>query len=131
MVDTNIVHKVEPATVLKIYNTLRLLGFNTRLAGTTLINKVLQILISTNDEFFKLNDVYDIIVLSSNGKFTNKIIREHIRYAINSRDNTKKNFKNVFGYDYDEYIFSNKYFIMEMLRLFIKGEKNKEIIFPY
>ena len=48
-------------------------------------------------------------------------IRSSIRYAIDSRGIKKceKNFEKIFGYEYNESIFTNKNFIEELLRIIL------------
>lgn len=110
---------IKNSTNLDIYRILRLLGLRSKHNGTTLLNKTLIVLLNTNDDYFNLEDIFTSISLSSNGKLNNKTIRESIRYAIDNRDESKSkdNFEKIFGYEYDEYIFTNKDLIKEILRI--------------
>ena len=101
-----------------IYNILRDLGLNTTLKGTKLLNKAVQIVINSNDEFIVIEDVYNQLTL--NFKSLNGVqIRNAIKYAIDNRDEqkSKNNFKQIFGYQYDDYYFTNKTLIEEIARV--------------
>lgn len=101
-----------------IYNILRALGLNTTLKGTKLLNKAIQIVLNSNDEFIVIEDVYSQLTL--NCKSLNGVqIRNAIKYAINNRDaqKSKNNFKQIFGYQYDDYYFTNKTLIEEIARV--------------
>lgn len=104
-----------PKQVIKIYNILRSLGLNMSLKGSKLLNKAIQIMTSNNDEFITSTDIYSIIS-KEYCHSTPKQIKNHISYSLNSRVKEKsiKNFKNIFGFDYDEYIFTNKTIIEEI-----------------
>lgn len=106
--------------VLEIYNILRKLGIKTSNQGAKLIYLAIVIIINYNIEFIKLEDIYEII--SKQVKNMNKFqIRRSIQYAIDSRDIKKceKNFEIIFGYEYNESIFTNKNFIEELLRIIL------------
>ena len=101
----------------EIYNILRKLGIKTSNQGAKLIYLAIVIIINSDMEFIKLEDIYEII--SKQIKSMNKFqIRRSIQYAIDSRDIKKceKNFEMVFGYEYDKNIFTNKNFIDELIR---------------
>lgn len=103
--------------VLEIYNILRKLGIKTSNQGAKLIYLAIVIIINYNIEFIKLEDIYELI--SKQIKNMNKFqIRRSIQYAIDNRDIKKceKNFEIIFGYEYNESIFTNKSFIEELLR---------------
>ena len=50
---------------------------------------------------------------------TPKQVKNDISYALNSRveEKTIKNFEKVFGFEYDEYLFTNKTIIEEVCRV--------------
>ncbi len=107
--------------VLEIYNILRKLGIKTSNQGAKLIYLAIVIIINYNIEFIKLEDIYEII--SKQIKNMNKFqIRRSIQYAIDSRDIKKceKNFEIIFGYEYNENIFTNKSFIEELILNILK-----------
>ena len=109
---------ISSKNVILIYNVLRALGLNTTLKGTKLLNKAIQIVINSNDEFIVIEDVYNQLTL--NFKSLNGIqIRNAIKYAIDNRDEqkSKNNFEQIFGYQYDEYYFTNKILIEEIARV--------------
>ncbi len=100
-----------------IYNTIRRLGLRPNHRGTILIVKAVQ-LINNNSEIIKIKDIYRNIS-ENNKNFTPEQIRIAIKYAIDHRNEKKsiENFKEIFGYDYDEEIFSNKDFLEEIARV--------------
>ena len=107
---------ISSKNVILIYNVLRALGLNTTLKGTKLLNKAIQIVINSNDEFIVIEDVYNQLTL--NFKSLNGIqIRNAIKYAIDNRDEqkSKNNFEQIFGYQYDD--FTNKILIEEIARV--------------
>ena len=109
---------ISSKNVILIYNVLRALGLNTTLKGTKLLNKAIQIVINSNDEFIVIEDVYNQLTL--NFKSLNGTqIRNAIKYAIDNRDEqkSKNNFEQIFGYQYDDYYFTNKILIEEIARV--------------
>ena len=113
--------------VILINNILRDLGLVTSLKGTKLLNKAIQIVIQSNDEFIIFEDVYKQISLEYS-YFNSSQIRNSIKYAIDTRDENKSklNFEKIFGYKYDEYYFTNKNIIEEIAR--VVKYKNYKII---
>ena len=105
------------ATIL-IYNILRDLGLTPTLKGTKLLNKAIQIVIKSNDEFIIFEDIYKEIALNYMG-FNSVQIRNVIKYAIDTRNEQKSiaNFEKIFGYKYDRYYFTNKIIIEEIARI--------------
>ena len=105
------------ATIL-IYNILRDLGLIPTLKGTKLLNKAIQIVIKSNDEFIIFEDIYEEIALNYMG-FNSVQIRNVIKYAIDTRNEKKSiaNFEKIFGYKYDKYYFTNKIIIEEIARV--------------
>ena len=105
------------ATIL-IYNILRDLGLIPTLKGTKLLNKAIQIVIKSNDEFIIFEDIYKEIALNYMG-FNSVQIRNVIKYAIDTRNEQKSiaNFEKIFGYKYDKYYFTNKTIIEEIARV--------------
>ena len=109
---------IESQIVLLIYNTIRALGLNTSLIGTKLLNKVIQIIIKSNNEFYCLEDIYSQLVIYY-PKYSHSQIRNSIKYALDNRNISlcKKNFEKIFGFEYDKYIFVNKIIIDEILNV--------------
>lgn len=105
------------ATIL-IYNILRDLELIPTLKGTKLLNKAIQIVIKSNDEFIIFEDIYEEIALNYMG-FNSVQIRNVIKYAIDTRNEQKSiaNFEKIFGYKYDKYYFTNKIIIEEIARV--------------
>ena len=103
-----------------IYNILRELGFIPTLKGTKLLNKAIQIVINSDNEFIVIEDIYNQIALNYEG-FTSMQIRNAIKYAIDTRNEQKSisNFEKIFGYKYDKYYFTNKIIIEEVARVVI------------
>ena len=98
----------------EIYNILRKLGIKTSNQGAKLIYLAIVIIINSDMEFIKLEDIYELI--SKQSKFQ---IRRAIQYAIDSRNKKRceKNFEIIFGYEYDKSIFTNKSFVDELSRI--------------
>lgn len=109
-----------------IYNILRDLGLMPTLKGTKFLNKAVQIVLNSNNEFIVLEDVYKKIALNYIN-FNSIQVRNAIKYAIDNRDEKKSivNFEKVFGYKYDSYLFTNKVIIEEIARVI----KNKQCIY--
>jgi hypothetical protein len=112
----NIVNSISPQQVLSINNKLRSLGLNPALKGTKFINKAIQLLLISDDDFYVLEDIYDTIA-SNCPSFNSAQIRNAIKYSLDHRneDLSFKNFEKIFGFEYDEYIFTNKNFIEEFI----------------
>ena len=104
---------------LKAYNLVKLLGFKTSHNGVTFIYLAILIIMSTNKDLLIIEDVYSAISKQL-GNVNKSQIRRSIQYSIDSRNKRKseKNFERVFGYKYDQNIFTNKTFIEEITRLF-------------
>lgn len=99
----------------EIYNKLRLLGIKTSNQGAKLIYLAVLIIINSNCDLIKTEEVYSIISEQLKN-ISNVQIRRSIQYAIDSRNKRKSenNFEKIFGFEYDEYIFTNKNFIDEI-----------------
>lgn len=109
---------IKSSKYYEINSTLRLLGLRTNMNGTKLIRKCIYYIISSNDEFYMLEDVFQKIILNY-PKLNSKQIRSEIGYALNSRNErlSKKNFEKIFGYEYDSFIFTPKSFIDEIVNI--------------
>ena len=109
---------IKPKQIITIFNILRDIGLNTSHRGTKYINKAVQILITTDNDIIKAKDIYNSI---SNyySDITPKQVKNDISYALNSRteEKAKKNFEKVFGFEYDQYYFTNKTIIEEIARV--------------
>ena len=113
--DTN---KISNKQVLAIRNISRSLGLSTGLTGTRLINKVVQILVIKDLEIIVLEDIYkEISTYYPNIKPVQ--VRKHIVYALQHRDYNKSenNFKEIFGFEHDEYYFEPKVFMEEIANI--------------
>ena len=115
---TNINIAIKPKQIITIFNILRDIGLNTSHRGTKYINKAVQILVTTDNDIIKAKDIYNSI---SNyySNITPKQVKNDISYALNSRieEKAKKNFEKVFGFEYDQYYFTNKTIIEEIARV--------------
>lgn len=113
---------IESKQVLNINHKLRSLGFNFNLIGTKLINKTIQLVILSRNEFYVLEDILDELI-KIYPTFNKIQIRMAIKYALDHRNEklTKKNFENIFGYEYDEEIFTTKEFIDEFVYMIIES----------
>lgn len=109
---------IKPKQIITIFNILRDIGLNTSHRGTKYINKAIQILVTTDNDIIKAKDIYNSI---SNyySNITPKQVKNDISYALNSRieEKAKKNFEKVFGFEYDQYYFTNKTIIEEIARV--------------
>lgn len=108
-------------TTILIYNILRDLGLISTLKGTKFLNKAIQIVLNSDNEFIILEDVYKKIALSYTN-FNSVQVRNAIKYAIDNRYEEKSiaNFERIFGYKYDNYYFTNKVIIEEIARVVYK-----------
>lgn len=115
---TNINIVIKPKQIITIFNILRDIGLNTSHRGTKYINKAVQILVTTDNDIIKAKDIYNSI---SNyySDITPKQVKNDISYALNSRteEKAKKNFEKIFGFEYDQYYFTNKTIIEEIARV--------------
>lgn len=104
--------------ILEINNKFRSLGLSFKLSGTKFLNKTVQIIIASGNEFYVLEDVLDeIIKLYPN---FNKIqIRMAMKYALDHRDEnlSKRNFEKIFGFEYNEEMFFTRNFIDEFVNI--------------
>lgn len=100
-----------------IYNTIRKLGLRPNHLGTFLISKAVP-LIKEKTDIIVIEDIYDELA-NINNSFSPSQIRVAIRYAITNRNDEKTimNFKSIFGYEYDEELFTNKDFLEELARI--------------
>ena len=109
---------IKPKQIITIFNILRDIGLNTSHRGTKYINKAVQILVTTDNDIIKAKDIYNSI---SNyySNITPKQVKNDISYALNSRteEKAKKNFEKIFGFEYDQYYFTNKTIIEEIARV--------------
>lgn len=101
-----------------IYNILQKLGLISTLKGTKLLIKAILIIINSQEEFIIFEDIYKQIALKYK-TFNSVQIRNSIKYAIDNRNEqkSKANFKQVFGFEYDQYYFTNKTIIEEIARV--------------
>lgn len=101
-----------------IYNILQMLGLIPTLKGTKLLIKAILIIINSKEEFIIFEDIYKQIA-SKYKTFNSVQIRNSIKYAIDNRNEqkSKANFEKVFGFEYDQYYFTNKTIIEEIARV--------------
>lgn len=101
-----------------IYNILQKLGLIPTLKGTKLLIKAILIIINSQEEFIIFEDIYKQIALKYK-TFNSVQIRNSIKYAIDNRNEqkSKANFEEVFGFEYDQYYFTNKTIIEEIARV--------------
>lgn len=113
-----IVNSISPTQVLSINNKLRSLGLNPALKGTKFINKAIQLLIISDNEFYILEDIYNEIA-TDYPSFNSAQIRNAIKYSLDHRNENLsiKNFERIFGFEYDGFYFVNSIFIDELARV--------------
>ena len=109
---------ISSKNTILIFSILRNLGLTPTLKGTKLLNKAIQIVINSDNEFIVIEDVYNQIALNCIG-FNSVQIRNTIKYAIDNRNEQKSiaNFEKIFGYKYDSYYFTNNIIIEEIARV--------------
>ena len=95
---------------------LKQLGFKSSLYGTKLLIKVI-LKASALDDYYTLNDIYSVI--SQETDLSINDISVLVFNSLNSRkkDISKKNFENIFGYEYNENDFKCKEFIENLVNL--------------
>lgn len=115
-IDTNIT--INSKQVITIFNILRSIGLNTSHKGTKYINKAIQIMLMADNDIVIIDNVYKNIA-NIYGNITPKQVKNDISYALNSRveEKTIKNFEKIFGFEYDNYYFTNKNIIEEITRI--------------
>lgn len=103
---------------LKTYNLLKLLGLKTSHNGTKFIIKAVLIILKQDNDFIIFEDVYSIISQEL-GNISQAQVKYCIKYAIDNRNEKKSitNFEKIFGYEYDQDVFTNKEFIEEIVRI--------------
>ena len=96
--------------IITIFNILRSIGLNTTLKGTKYINKAIQLLVASNSD--NIAKYYSI---------TPKQVKNAITYALNNRlyEKSIQHFQSIFGFEYDDYYFTNKIIIEEVARIII------------
>ena len=109
---------INPKQVIKMFNILRAIGLNTSHRGTKYIIKAVQILIKSNNDIIIINNIYKSIA-NSYDNIAPKQVKNDISYALNSRQEEKtiNNFEKIFGFQYDQYYFTNKTIIEEIARI--------------
>ena len=100
-----------------IYNVIRKLGLHPNHLGTVLISKAVP-LIKEKADIIVIEDIYKELA-NINDSFSPAQVRVAIRYAIMNRNEEKTimNFESIFGYEYDEELFTNKDFLEELARV--------------
>lgn len=100
-----------------IYNAMRKLGFRPNNCGTIFILRAVQ-LAKQETDIIILNNIY-IELSKTSAKFSPAQIKIAIKYAIDHRNEQKSinNFEKIFGYEYDEEVFTNKGLIEELARV--------------
>ncbi len=103
---------------LKTYNLLKLLGLKTSHNGTKFIIKAVLIILKQDNDFIIFENVYSIISQEL-GNISQAQVKYCIKYAIDNRNEKKSitNFEKIFGYEYDQDVFTNKELIEEIVRI--------------
>lgn len=83
--------------------------------GTKLLNKAIQIVLDTNNEFVVLEEVYKRIALNY-PELNSEQIKNLIKLN-RKEEKSATNFKKIFGFEYDAYYFTNKIIIEEIARV--------------
>ena len=113
---TNIV--INSKDIITIFNILRSIGLNTSHRGTKYINKAIQLITISDNDIVIIENIYNSIS-TIYGNITSKQVKNDISYALKSRneEKTETNFEKIFGFEYDEYYFTNKTIIEEIARI--------------
>lgn len=109
---------INSKSIIAIFNILRSIGLNTSHRGTKYINKAIQIITTNDNDIVIFENVYNTIA-TVYGNTTSKQVKNDISYALKSRveEKAKNNFEKIFGFEYDEYYFTNKTIIEEISRV--------------
>lgn len=109
---------ISSENVITIFNLLREIGLNTSHRGSKYLNKAIQLLMIADNDIVIINDIYTNVA-KFYGNITTEQVRNNITYALNNRieEKTIKNFEKVFGFEYDQYYFTNKTIIEEITRI--------------
>lgn len=109
---------IKSSKYYEINSALRLLGLRTNMNGTKLIRKCIYYIVSSENEFYLLEDIFQKIILN-HPELNSKQIRSEIGYALSNRNErlSEKNFEKIFGYEYDSFIFTPKNFIDEIVNI--------------
>ncbi len=83
--------------------------------GTKLLNKTIQIVLDTNNEFVVLEEVYKRIALNY-PELNSEQIKNLIKLN-RKEEKSATNFKKIFGFEYDAYYFTNKIIIEGIARV--------------
>lgn len=115
---TNSLNRISRNQMAKMNTTFRKMGLNFALIGTKLIGKAIQIIISSNNEYFVLENIYREIAKQT-PTFNPNQIKNAIAYSLKNRNEniSEKNFEDVFDIEYDEFFFTNDRFIEEVFRI--------------
>lgn len=99
------------------FKILKQLGFKTSLKGTKFIIDAISIVANYDDEPTSFEEIYREI--STKYNLSPVYIRSAIKYVLDNRNNklTERNFEKIFGYEYNEYSFTNKELIQEIVRV--------------
>ena len=111
----NQITKLNNQSYIKSRNILRSLGINIAHKGSIFLICAIQIVVTNNYDYIVLEDIYSLI--AKKYKNTNIYqIKNTIKYAIDHRIEEKaiNNFEKIFGFEYDEYFFTNKNIIEEI-----------------
>lgn len=111
----NQIAKLNSQSYIKSRNILRSLGINITHKGSMFLICAIQIVVTNNYDYIVLEDVYSLIAKKC--KNTNiSQIKNTIKYALDNRIKEKSinNFEKIFGFEYDEYFFTNKNIIEEI-----------------
>ncbi len=117
---TNIV--INSKITITIFNILRDIGLNTSHRGTKYINKAIQLLLTSNNDIFVLENIYNCIA-NIYDNTSPKQIKNDISYALKSRneEKSKHNFEKIFRFEYDPYYFTNKVIIEEISQIILNN----------
>ena len=99
------------------FKILKQLRIKTSLKGTKFVIDAISIIANYDDEPTSFEEIYREI--STKYNLSPVYIRSAIKYVLDNRNNklAEKNFEKIFGYEYNEYSFTNKELIQEIVRV--------------
>ncbi len=97
-----------------IHNILRKIGLSAKFKGTTILLSAIMISLNCTDDFILVSNIYE--QLSKQHNLSPKNIENSIAYSLKYPigKKFKNNFEEIFGFEYDEYYFTNMTIIEEI-----------------
>lgn len=99
------------------FNLLKRLGIKTSTKGIKYLLNCIRIGYYSDSEYLNMEKIY--LEMSEKYNVSPTTIKISIKQSLENRNVhlAQNNFKSIFGYEYNEYTFTNKEFIEEIIRL--------------